>query len=129
MCKGANKSWHLQLATAAHFNRYNKQYNFNNPAWLVLSRDEPPKLSEQTDAVLRLLSRTGGVAMEVFGLNFWDFMDMDRPTFTKVKKAIYDVCETRAKEQEERERREAERLKQEQRLREEEERRQQQQHH
>jgi hypothetical protein len=128
MCKGINKSWHLQLATASHFNKHNREYNFNNPAWLVLSREEPPRLTEQTDAVLRLLARTGGIAMEVFGLNFWDFMEMDRPTFTKVKKAIYDVCEERNKEREERERIEAERLKEEARRRAEEERRQRQQH-
>ena len=124
MCHGANKSWHLQLATQAHFNKHNKDYNFNNPAWLVLSKDEPPRLTEQTDAVLRLLSRTGGIAMEIFGLNFWDFMEMDRPTFTKVKKAIYDICEQRNHEREEHERLEAERIKEEarQKQREEQER-------
>lgn len=126
MCKGVNKSWHLQLATTAHFNKHNKDYNFNNPAWLVLSHTESPKLTEQTDAVLRLLSRTGGIALEVFGLTFWDFMEMDRPMFAKVKKAIYDVCEQRNKEREERERHEAERLKEEARQRAEEERRRQQ---
>lgn len=65
--------------------------------------------------------------MEVFGLTFWDFMEMDRPTYNKVKKAIYDVCEERNKEREERERLEAERLKEEARIRAEEMKRQQQQ--
>ena len=122
-CHGYNKSWYLQLATGSHFNKAKKKnkINFHNPAWLVLSRDEPPLLSEQTDNVIRLMKNTGGLAMEIFGLTFWDLMDLDIPTYNKIKKTLYDIAEERAKEQEAREKADQEKAEIEERRRRQEE--------
>ena len=86
----------------------------SNPAWYLLVTDRSDeiedRLNEQSCNVIKFLRQTGGVVQEIFGLTYLDLMDLDRPTYMRIKTAVYEICEQRAKEQEERAREEAEKL-------------------
>lgn len=113
-CKGANRSWHLQLVYKRWFNQTNKLYNFNDPAWLLLHHDNDPaeqKIHKHSYNVIDFMSQTGGIVQEIFGLNYHDLMELDKATYNQIKIAVYKIVEQRAKEQEEREKRELENLK------------------
>lgn len=113
-CKGPCRNWHLQMVTTRFFNQHNKLYNFFNPAWLVTYKqkeDEDDPLYQQSDNVLEFMDKTGGIVQEIYGLNYNDLMELDRHTYNRIKKAVFKICERRAKEQEERDRQEAERMK------------------
>lgn len=102
------------MMTARFFNQTNKLFNFHNPAWFVLYRnddDEGDSLHQQSDNVLDFMDKTGGIVQEIYGLNYNDLMELDRHTYNRIKKAVFKICERRAKEQEERDRQEQERLK------------------
>ena len=112
--KGPCRNWFLQLMATRHFNEHNKTYNFHNPAWLILFRENDDKedsLYQQSDNVLDFMDKTGGIVQEIYGLNYNDLMELDRHTYNRIKQAVYKICERRAKEQEERDRQENERLK------------------
>ena len=113
-CKGPCRNWHLQLVTERLFNQHNKLYNFANPAWLVIYKEDKDgnPLLQQSDNVIEFMDKTGGIVQEIFGLNFNDLMELDRTTYNRIKQATFNICERRAKEQEERDRQEAERSKQ-----------------
>ena len=114
-CIGPWRNWYLQSVSTQFFNQTNKLYNFHNPAWLVLYRDdddgEGDPLHKQSTNVLDFMDKTGGIVQEIYGLNYNDLMELDRHTYNRIKKAVFKICERRAKEQEERDRQEAERLK------------------
>ncbi len=114
-CIGPWRNWYLQSVSTQFFNQTNKLYNFHNPAWLVLYRDdddgEGDPLHQQSTNVLDFMDKTGGIVQEIYGLNYNDLMELDRHTYNRIKKAVFKICERRAKEQEERDRQEAERLK------------------
>ena len=90
------------------------EYKFTNPAWYLLTTDRTDevedRLNEQSCNVIKFLKQTGGVVQEIFGMTYLDLMDLDRPTYMRIKSAVYEICEQRAAEQEERAREEAERL-------------------
>lgn len=90
------------------------EYKMSNPAWYLLVTDRSDeiedRLNEQSCNVIKFLRQTGGVVQEIFGLTYLDLMDLDRPTYMRIKTAVYEICEQRAKEQEERAREEAEKL-------------------
>lgn len=116
MCKGPCKNWYLQLMTTRFFNQHKKHYDFTNPAWLVVYKDEDNDeegnpLNQQSDNVISFMDKTGGIVQEIFGLNYNDLMELDRYTYNRIKSATFKICERRAKEQEERDRQEMERLK------------------
>lgn len=102
------------MVTTRFFNQHNKLYNFFNPAWLVTYKqkeDEDDPLYQQSDNVLEFMDKTGGIVQEIYGLNYNDLMELDRHTYNRIKKAVFKICERRAKEQEERDRQEAEKMK------------------
>ena len=119
-CKRSNRNWHLQMVTKRFFAKPN-EYKFSNPAWYLLTTDQSDKnedrLNEQSCNVIKFLKQTGGVVQEIFGMTYLDLMDLDRPTYMRIKTAVYEICEQRAKEQEERARQESERLAQEEQAR------------
>ncbi len=112
-CKPANRNWHLQLVTKKFFANRN-QYNLRNPAWYIVCDNEhdnrDKRLCANSYDVLSFMEHTGGVATEIFGVTYNDVMQMDHQTYARLKKATYNICEQRAKKQEESERLEAERL-------------------
>lgn len=110
--KGPCRSWYLQLMTARHFNEHNKLFDFSNPAWLITIKreDEDDPLNQQSNNVIDFMDKTGGIVQEIFGLNYNDLMELDRHTYNRIKQAVFKICERRAKDQEERDRQEAEKL-------------------
>jgi len=113
-CKGVNRNWHIQLLYRRMFNQTNKAYNFGSPAWYLLwhENDETEAhLDKYSKNVIEFLRQTGGIVQEIFGLNYNDLMELDKYTYNQIKIATYKIVEERAKEQEERERRELEKLK------------------
>lgn len=113
-CKGPCRNWFLNLVSTRFFNEKNKNFNFHNPAWLVIHKqneDDDDPLYQQSDNVLDFMDKTGGIVQEIYGLNYNDLMNLDRHTYNRIKKAVFKICERRTKEQEEHERQEAERLK------------------
>ena len=112
-CKGVCRNWHLQLVATKFFNQKNRLFNFRNPAWLVLYREDEKEqdLHQFSNNVIDFMDKTGGIVQEIFGLNYNDLMELDRYTYNMIKKAVYKICERRAKEQEEQQRLENERMK------------------
>ena len=88
---GFNKSLHLQLFTESRFHKKDRRYRFNNPNWYISYKDPLGSLDQYEDRVLDLLQRS--VTHELFGLSYWDLMQMELPTFNKVRKRILEICQ------------------------------------
>lgn len=85
------------MLAESHFKRNDKRYNFNNPSWFVVKKDDDKGLSDGVDAVIDFLSTSGGIVQEVFGMNFWDLVELDRDTYIKIKTRVYKIQQERAK--------------------------------
>lgn len=96
---GYNKSLHLQLLTTSHFNRGKEGYDFNSPYWNIEYRKPDGHITYYEDMVIDLLKRD--VTHELFGLNYWDLVRLDIPTFNRIRKEILDICIAREKAREE----------------------------
>ena len=102
-CRGPARNWHLQMVTDLHFHRTDHRYNFNDPKWPLLPVEPNKELSQETDDVLDLFESAGSLIQEVFGMNYWDIIQMDKHTYTKFKKKVMAVYEKRLKDQQEQE--------------------------
>nr|DAG42853.1 MAG TPA: hypothetical protein [Bacteriophage sp.] len=89
--EGFNKSFHLQLFTDSRFHRSDKRYRFNNPNWHISYKEPGSNLDQYENRVIDLLQRS--VTHELFGLSYWDLMNMDLPTFNKIRNRILDICQ------------------------------------
>lgn len=89
--EGFNKSFHLQLFTDSRFHKADKRYRFNNPNWHISYKEPGGNLDQYENRVIDLLQRS--VTHELFGLSYWDLMNMDLPTFNKIRNRILDICQ------------------------------------
>lgn len=102
-CKGPARNWHLQMVTDLHFHTTDHRYNFSNPEWPLLHIEPHKELTQETDDVLDLLESAGSLIQEVFGMNYWDLIQMDKHTYTRFKAKVMSVYEKRLKDQQEQE--------------------------
>ena len=123
-CPGPNRSWFLQMSSEKFFHQSDPAYNFRNPFWPIAQSKPSKGLSEREDEVYDLMVNGGSLIQEVFGMNYFDLMEMDPYTFSRFKTKVIEVYEKRRKEQEEQE----QQLEQQRRQDEERQRREQQQH-
>lgn len=93
--KGFNKSMELQLFTESRFHKTDRRYSFYSPTWYISFKESLGYLYQYEDRVLDLLQRS--ITHELFGLSYWDLMEMDLPTFNKVRKRILDICDKQEK--------------------------------
>ena len=114
-CKGPARNWHLQMVTDLHFHAADHRYNFNSPVWPLLFIKPHKELSAETEDVFELLESAGALIQEVFGLNYYDIIQMDLHTYTRFKQHVMNVYEKRLKDQQEQEE-EAERQRREEEL-------------
>lgn len=96
---GYNKSFHLQLLTTAHFHDKDDSYDFNSPSWNIEYKQPDKHITYYEDMVIDLLKRD--VTRELFGMNYWDLVRLDIPTFNRIRKEILDICVAREKAREE----------------------------
>lgn len=89
--KGFNKSLHLQLFSDSRFHKKDRRYRFNNPNWHISYKEPDGTLDQYENRVIDLLQRS--VTHELFGLSYWDLMNMDLPTFNKIRNRILDICQ------------------------------------
>lgn len=68
---------------------------FNSPYWFIQYKEPVGDVEFYEDRVLDLLQRS--ITHELFGLSYWDLMNMELPTFNKVRKRILDICDEQAK--------------------------------
>lgn len=102
-CKGPARSWYLQIVTDCHFHSSDHRYNFNDPRWPILYNPPNKELTAETDDVFDLLKSAGSLIQEVFGMNYFDIIQMDSYTYTRFKKKVLEVYEQRLKDQQEQE--------------------------
>ena len=102
-CKGPCRSWHLQMVTDLHFHGSDHKYNFKDPKWPIVYVEPPKELYAETDDVLDLLESAGSLIQEVFGMNYFDLIEMDLRTYSRFKKKVIAVYEKRLKDQQEQE--------------------------
>ena len=102
-CKGPARSWYLQMVTDCHFHAADHRFNFNDPKWPIIYREQKNELDAQTDDVLELLGSAGSLIQEVFGMNYLDIVQLDLHTYARFKKKVLEVYEQRLKEQKEQE--------------------------
>jgi hypothetical protein len=85
----------LQLFTESRFHKTDRRYSFYSPTWYISFKESLGYLYQYEDRVLDLLQRS--ITHELFGLSYWDLMEMDLPTFNKVRKRILDICDKQEK--------------------------------
>jgi len=93
MSKGPFKSLYLQVLSGIALHNGEIGYNLDAHNWHVVHRDPHPNLTAIQDTVIDLCKRD--LTHELFGLNYVTLMDMDYPTFSKLKKVILELCKSK----------------------------------
>ena len=94
MCKGPFKSLYLQLFSGMAMYKEAPQYNLETQDWNVIYREPHENLTAIQDTVIDLCKHD--VTHEIFGLTYCDLMELDYPTFSKLKKVIHELCKEKA---------------------------------
>lgn len=96
MCKGPFKSLYLQIFSDTIMQKDNPEYNFNSSDWNVIYREPHPDLRAIQNSVIDLCKRD--ITHELFGLTYVDLMEMDYPTFSRLRKTILELCKEKQEE-------------------------------
>lgn len=90
MSKGPFKSLYLRIFTGTNMYKDNKEYDLDSSNWHLAYRPLHPEILAIQDSVIDLCKRD--VTHELFGLTYTDLMDLDYPTYIRLRTTIIDIC-------------------------------------
>jgi hypothetical protein len=87
--RGPFKSLYLRVFTGTNMFRDDSDYDLESSNWHVVYRPQCPELEAIEASVIDLCKRD--ITHEVFGFTYKDLMELDYPTYVKLRRIIVDM--------------------------------------